>query len=53
MNNIDEMWSICHDCPYWEVCKPPYICEVTEQKMKDQIQLHVDRKEENDGQRSN
>lgn len=34
MNNIDEMWPICHDCPYWEVCEPPYICEATEQKMK-------------------
>lgn len=34
MNNIDEMWSICHDCPYWEVCDPPFICEVTKQKMK-------------------
>lgn len=36
MNNIDEMWSICHDCPYWEVCEPPYICENTEKKMKDE-----------------
>lgn len=35
MNNIDEMWSICHDCPYWEICEPPYICEITEEKMKD------------------
>ena len=34
MNNIDEMWPICHDCPYWEVCEPPYICEATEQNMK-------------------
>lgn len=34
MNNIDEMWPICHDCPYWEVCEPPYICEAIEQKMK-------------------
>ena len=34
MNNIDEMWPICHDCPYWEVCEPPFICEATEQKMK-------------------
>jgi hypothetical protein len=34
MNNIDEMWPICHDCPYWEVCDYPYICEATEQKMK-------------------
>lgn len=34
MNNIDEMWSICHDCPYWEVCDPPYICEITEEKIK-------------------
>ena len=29
MNNIDDMWPICHDCPYWEICEPPYICEAT------------------------
>lgn len=34
MNNIDEMWTICHDCPYWEVCEPPFICEVTKEKIK-------------------
>ena len=32
MNNIDDMWPICHDCPYWEVCEPPYICEATREK---------------------
>ena len=32
MNNIDDMWPICHDCPYWEVCEQPYICEATEEK---------------------
>ena len=44
MNNIDEMYPICHDCPYWEVCESPYICEATVEKMKNQIQLHADRK---------
>ena len=32
MNNIDDMLPICHDCPYWEVCEPPYICEATREK---------------------
>ena len=32
MNNIDDMWPICHDCPYWEVCEQPYICEATKEK---------------------
>ena len=26
MNNLDDMLPVCHDCPYWEVCKPPYVC---------------------------
>jgi hypothetical protein len=26
MNNLDEMPPKCHDCPYWERCKPPYVC---------------------------
>ena len=34
MNDINKMWSICHDCPYWEVCDPPYNCVATEQKIK-------------------
>ena len=33
MNNIDDMWPICHDCPYWEICEPPYICEATMTKL--------------------
>ncbi len=28
MNNIDEMLPMCHDCPYWEVCESPYICQI-------------------------
>ncbi len=35
MNNIDDMWPICHDCPYWEVCEPPYICGITREKQTD------------------
>ena len=31
-NDIDKMPVICHDCPYWEVCEPPYNCAETEQK---------------------
>lgn len=34
MNDINKMWPICHDCPYWEVCDPPYNCVATEQKIK-------------------
>ena len=34
MNDLSEMWNICHDCPYWEVCDPPYICAVTEEKYR-------------------
>ena len=33
-NDLDEMWSVCHDCPYWEVCEPPYNCAVTEAKYR-------------------
>lgn len=29
MNNIDDMFSNCYGCSYWEVCEPPYICGVT------------------------
>ena len=32
MNSIDDMWNICHDCPYWEICEPPYICGITREK---------------------
>ena len=34
MNDINEMWTICHDCPYWEVCEFPYNCEAIELKYK-------------------
>ena len=34
MNDLNEMWSICHDCPYWEVCDSPYNCTVTELKLQ-------------------
>lgn len=27
MRDIDKMPPKCHDCPSWEVCDPPYICE--------------------------
>ena len=26
MNNIDAMPSKCQNCPYWEICKFPYVC---------------------------
>lgn len=26
MNDIDTMPTKCHDCPYWEICKEPYVC---------------------------
>lgn len=26
MNNVDQMPTKCHDCPYWEVCEYPYVC---------------------------
>jgi len=35
MNNLDEMPRICHDCPAWEICDPPYICIATEQKLEE------------------
>ena len=34
MNNLSEMWTICHTCPYWEVCEPPYNCVATENKYR-------------------
>ena len=34
MNDINEMWTICQSCPYWEVCEPPYICAKTEAKYR-------------------
>lgn len=34
MNNLNNMWPICHDCPYWGICESPYICGATIQKNK-------------------
>ena len=34
MNDLNNMKIICHDCPYWEVCKPPYDCHETEDKYR-------------------
>ena len=31
-NDLSKMWPICKDCPYWEVCEPPYNCAKTELK---------------------
>ena len=35
MNDINEMPPVCAYCPYWEVCKPPYICASIEDKKPD------------------
>lgn len=32
MNNIDDMPPKCHDCPYWEICEEPYICQTQDEK---------------------
>lgn len=34
MNDPNNMKPICHDCPYWEVCEPPYDCYQTEKKYR-------------------
>ena len=34
MNDLSKMPAICNNCPYWEVCEPPYICAETEAKIK-------------------
>jgi len=34
MNDLNDMYPICHDCPYWEVCEPPYVCATTEAKYR-------------------
>lgn len=26
MIDIDKMPPKCHDCAYWEICEPPYVC---------------------------
>ena len=39
MNNIDDMPPKCHDCPYWEICKEPYICPTQDEKKKDAVAL--------------
>ena len=36
MNDLNNMMPICHDCPYWEVCEPPYVCSATEAKYRNQ-----------------
>lgn len=35
MNDINKMPPVCAYCPYWEVCKPPYICASIEDKKPD------------------
>ena len=34
MNKLDEMYRICQYCPAWEICDPPYVCALTEQKLE-------------------
>lgn len=34
MNNLEEMPPRCHDCPYWEICEPPYVCPVDPTEIK-------------------
>lgn len=34
MNDPNNMKPICHNCPYWEVCEPPYDCYQTEKKYR-------------------
>ena len=34
MNDIDSMPPKCHDCPNWELAKPPYYCPDCEQDDK-------------------
>ena len=29
INDLNDMYSICSTCPYWEVCEPPYVCTST------------------------
>jgi len=31
MNDINEMPPKCQYCPYWEVCKYPWVCPDREQ----------------------
>ena len=26
MNDINKMPPKCQYCPYWEICRPPYVC---------------------------
>ena len=28
MNDINNMPMKCQYCPYWEVCEPPYVCNI-------------------------
>lgn len=34
MNDINFMPPKCHDCPYWEICKEPYVCPTPDEKKK-------------------
>lgn len=35
MNDIDYMPPKCHDCPYWETCKEPYVCPNDDNRQED------------------
>lgn len=41
--DLSEMWAICHDCPYFEVCEPPYSCAVTENKYRKTKRVKMDK----------
>ena len=47
MNDLNEMPRMCHDCPYWEVCEPPYICAKTEAKFRERDDEHMTIKKKN------
>ena len=36
MEAITLPWPMCNECPYWEICEPPYSCEATERKLMEQ-----------------
>ena len=39
MGDLSKMWSICGNCPYWEIYDPPYSCAITEQKYRDMFEI--------------
>ena len=43
MNNIDEMPPKCHDCPYWEIAKPPYYCPDCEDALNKEMIPMIER----------